>query len=162
LHRMILLAQSGQKTAVEKLSRKPPRQYLSLLASPDHLSNTLTSSQAPTSSNILILSPCIAQPPLNQISQQTKAADKSDHALTYPSSNDSMLRKNINKMAFAPNELVGAAGYRYRFKELIQERSFLGRVWVATSENPCHVCCPTRKLKFLQIWTRSVYLERYS
>ncbi|KAH9211828.1 putative calcium/calmodulin dependent protein kinase [Leptodontidium sp. 2 PMI_412] len=44
-----------------------------------------------------------------------------------------MLRKNIAKMAFAPNELIGAAGYCYRFKELIQEKPSLGRVWVATS-----------------------------
>ncbi len=34
----------------------------------------------------------------------------------------------------APSELVGAAGRRYRFKELLQERPHLGRVWLATSE----------------------------
>jgi hypothetical protein len=44
-----------------------------------------------------------------------------------------MLRKSIAKLAF--NELVGAAGRRYQFKELLQERPFLGRVWLATSEN---------------------------
>lgn len=37
-----------------------------------------------------------------------------------PSSKDSMLRKNITKLAFAPNELVGATGALYRFKELIK------------------------------------------
>jgi len=71
-------------------------------------------------------------------------------------------RKNIAKMASAPNELVGAAGCRYRFKELIQEKPSLGRVWLATSETPRQICYLTRKLTLFQIWTRSVYLERYS
>ncbi|KAF4628091.1 hypothetical protein G7Y89_g10060 [Cudoniella acicularis] len=39
-------------------------------------------------------------------------------------------------MASAPTELVGAAGSRYRFMELIQERPHLGRVWLATFEIP--------------------------
>ncbi|OBT99768.1 hypothetical protein VE01_02000 [Pseudogymnoascus verrucosus] len=44
-----------------------------------------------------------------------------------------MLRKSIAKLASVPNELVGAAGRRYQFKELLQERPLLGRVWLATS-----------------------------
>jgi hypothetical protein len=57
-----------------------------------------------------------------------------------------MLRKNIAKMGSAPDELIGLTGCRYRFKELIQERPSLGRVWLATSENPRHMCATTRKL----------------
>jgi hypothetical protein len=49
-------------------------------------------------------------------------------------------------MASIPSELIGAAGRRYLFKELIQERPHLGRVWLATSEHPCHSYHPTRKL----------------
>ena len=41
-------------------------------------------------------------------------------------------------MASIPSEMIGAAGRRYLFKELIQERPHLGRVWLATSEDPSH------------------------
>lgn len=34
-------------------------------------------------------------------------------------------------MACAPNEYIGASGSRYRFKELLQERPSMGRVWLA-------------------------------
>lgn len=47
-----------------------------------------------------------------------------------------MLRKSIARMASVPNELAGAAGRRYKFKELIQERPHIGCVWLATSEFP--------------------------
>ncbi|MCJ1254545.1 hypothetical protein MMC24_002360 [Lignoscripta atroalba] len=36
-------------------------------------------------------------------------------------------------MASTSSELIGTAGHRYLFKELIQERPHLGRVWLATS-----------------------------
>ncbi|EAS29543.3 serine/threonine protein kinase [Coccidioides immitis RS] len=36
-------------------------------------------------------------------------------------------------MSPPPTELIGAAGRRYLFKQLIQERPHLGRVWLATS-----------------------------
>ncbi|KAK2766005.1 hypothetical protein FQN54_007520 [Arachnomyces sp. PD_36] len=36
-------------------------------------------------------------------------------------------------MVSPPSELVGAAGRRYIFKQLIQERPHIGRVWMATS-----------------------------
>lgn len=45
-----------------------------------------------------------------------------------------MLRKNFSQMVSVPYEFVGAAGCRYRSKELIPERPFLGRVWLAMSE----------------------------
>lgn len=73
-----------------------------------------------------------------------------------------MLRKNIAKMASAPNELLGAAGCRYRFKELIQERPYLGRVWLATSEIPRHSYSPIRELTPFQIRTRSICVKGYS
>ncbi|EER25435.1 Protein kinase domain containing protein [Coccidioides posadasii C735 delta SOWgp] len=41
--------------------------------------------------------------------------------------------KDALKMASALNELIGMSGCRYRFKELIQERPHIGRVWLATS-----------------------------
>ncbi|KFY43408.1 hypothetical protein V494_02007 [Pseudogymnoascus sp. VKM F-4513 (FW-928)] len=44
-----------------------------------------------------------------------------------------MLQKSIARMAAMPNELIGAAGRRYKFKELLQERQISGRVWLATS-----------------------------
>lgn len=56
-----------------------------------------------------------------------------------------MLRKSV-KMASTPSELIGAAGRRYLFKELIQERPHLGRVWLATSEHPYHSYHPIREL----------------
>lgn len=34
-----------------------------------------------------------------------------------------------------PGELIGAAGCRYLFKQLIQERPHIGRVWLATCEH---------------------------
>lgn len=43
-----------------------------------------------------------------------------------------MLRTSV-KVASTSSELVGATGRRYFFKELIQERPHLGRVWLATS-----------------------------
>jgi hypothetical protein len=55
-----------------------------------------------------------------------------------------MLEKAV-KLASTSGELIGAAGRRYVFKELIQERPHLGRVWVATLERP-HNSHPTRKL----------------
>jgi hypothetical protein len=64
-----------------------------------------------------------------------------------------MLRGSV-KMASTPSELIGAAGRRYLFKELIQERPYIGRVWLATSEHPCHSYHPTRELTTFQIWTR--------
>jgi hypothetical protein len=64
-----------------------------------------------------------------------------------------MLRKSA-KIAFIPSELIGAAGRRYLFKELIQERSHLGRVWLATSEHPCRSYHLTRELTTFQIRTR--------
>jgi hypothetical protein len=60
----------------------------------------------------------------------------------------------LRKMASIPSELIGAAGRRYLFKELIQERLYLGRVWLATSEHPCHSYHPTRELTTFQIRTR--------
>lgn len=44
-------------------------------------------------------------------------------------------------MAAPSSELIGAAGCRYLFKQLIQERPQLGRVWLATCEHtrPHHV-----------------------
>ncbi|PYI08452.1 putative calcium/calmodulin dependent protein kinase [Aspergillus sclerotiicarbonarius CBS 121057] len=44
-----------------------------------------------------------------------------------------MFRRTIAKMASAPSEYVGASGSSYRFKELLQERPLVGRVWLATS-----------------------------
>ena len=64
-----------------------------------------------------------------------------------------MLRKGV-KMASTPRELVGATGRRYLFKELIQERPRLGRVWLATSEHLCHSYYPTGELTTFQIRTR--------
>lgn len=65
----------------------------------------------------------------------SKAGYISEHAIN-SSSDDSMLQKNIVKMASMPNELVGATGSRYWFKELIQDRQSTGPVWLATSEKP--------------------------
>ncbi|KFY25144.1 hypothetical protein V493_04808 [Pseudogymnoascus sp. VKM F-4281 (FW-2241)] len=39
-----------------------------------------------------------------------------------------MLRKSVARMASTPNELIGVAGRRYLFKELVQERPHIGRV----------------------------------
>ena len=72
-----------------------------------------------------------------------------------------MLRKSV-KMASTPSELIGAAGRRYLFKELIQERPHLGRVWLATSEHPRHSYHPTGELTTFQIRTRKICLEGYS
>ena len=38
-------------------------------------------------------------------------------------------------MAPPPSELVGAAGRRYVFRQLIQERPHFGRVWLAKCVN---------------------------
>lgn len=75
-----------------------------------------------------------------------------------------MLRKSIPQVASAPYELVGAAGCRYRFKEIMQERPFLGRVWLATSELPFLLCHLPYKLiiVFRSGRARSIHLERYS
>lgn len=64
-------------------------------------------------------------------------------------------------MASAPGELIGAAGRCYRFKELIQERPYLGRVWLATSEIPRHLYYPARELTLFQIGTGTICLEGY-
>jgi len=48
-----------------------------------------------------------------------------------------MLR-HVAKVASVPVELVGAAGCRYRFKELLQDRPHLSRVWLATFRLPRH------------------------
>ena len=45
-----------------------------------------------------------------------------------------MFRQSISRTTSKINELVGASGCRYRFKELIQERPHVGRVWLATSD----------------------------
>ncbi|KAB8216258.1 putative calcium/calmodulin dependent protein kinase [Aspergillus novoparasiticus] len=44
-----------------------------------------------------------------------------------------MFRRAIAKMASSSNLSVGATGSRYRFKQLIQGRPHVGRVWLATS-----------------------------
>jgi hypothetical protein len=47
---------------------------------------------------------------------------------------NTMFRRNIAKMASVPNEYIGASGSCYRFKELLQERPSVGRVWLAKSD----------------------------
>ncbi|RAK96387.1 putative calcium/calmodulin dependent protein kinase [Aspergillus ibericus CBS 121593] len=44
-----------------------------------------------------------------------------------------MFKRTIVKMASVANEYIGASGSVYRFKELLQERAPLGRVWLAIS-----------------------------
>ncbi|KAE8338728.1 hypothetical protein BDV24DRAFT_153340 [Aspergillus arachidicola] len=44
-----------------------------------------------------------------------------------------MFRRTIAKMASSSNLSVGPTGSRYQFKQLIQERPHVGRVWLATS-----------------------------
>lgn len=46
-----------------------------------------------------------------------------------------MIRNNIPKLASKQSEMVGTIGRRYQFKKLFQERSHLGRVWLATSDS---------------------------
>ncbi|KAI1113051.1 kinase domain-containing protein [Nemania sp. NC0429] len=43
------------------------------------------------------------------------------------------------KMSSLPRELIGISGRRYLFKELIQERPYMGRVWLATSGSEKYV-----------------------
>jgi hypothetical protein len=83
--------------------------------------------------------------------ESPKALSKAD----YPSAAaaTAMLRKSV-KMASTPGELIGAAGRRYLFKELIQERPHLGRVWLATSEHLCRSYYPSRELTTFQIRKR--------
>ena len=83
--------------------------------------------------------------------ESPKALSKADHQSSAAAT--AMLRKRV-KMASTPSELIGAAGRRYLFKELIQERPHLGRVWLATSEHPRHSYHPTGELTTFQIWTR--------
>ena len=71
-----------------------------------------------------------------------------------------MLQKAV-KMASTSSELIGTAGHRYLFKELIQERPHLGRVWLATSERP-DLSLRTRGLISFQIRTGEVCLEGHS
>ncbi|CEL10715.1 hypothetical protein ASPCAL13829 [Aspergillus calidoustus] len=44
-----------------------------------------------------------------------------------------MIRRSITKAASTPDKYIGASGTSYWFKELLQERPHLGRVWLATS-----------------------------
>lgn len=60
--------------------------------------------------------------------------------------NNSMIRKSVGRMTSTLSDLVGATGCRYQFKELIQERPHLGRVWCATSETLHHSHYLTREL----------------
>jgi hypothetical protein len=65
--------------------------------------------------------------------ESRKALSKAEHPSAAAAT--AMLRKSV-KMTSIPSELIGAAGRRYLFKELIQERPYLGRVWLATSDHP--------------------------
>jgi len=49
-----------------------------------------------------------------------------------------MLRK-LSTAASSSLEKIGATGRRYHFKELIQERPIIGRVWIATSDLLCRL-----------------------
>lgn len=46
---------------------------------------------------------------------------------------------HCDNIALMATGLLGATGRRYIFKELIQERPNLGRVWLATSAYPFHL-----------------------
>lgn len=54
--------------------------------------------------------------------------------------NKNMLGRNIAKIVLAHREVVGTAGCRYVFQNLIQERSHLGWAWLARSEGSHCVC----------------------
>jgi hypothetical protein len=43
--------------------------------------------------------------------------------------------RSITRMAAFPRDFIGATGRHYVFKQLIQERPHLGRVWLATSDH---------------------------
>lgn len=62
-----------------------------------------------------------------------------------------MLR-TIVTMASLPAELIGATGRRYCFKELLQERRHLGRVWTAMFESIL-LHWLYRGLTHYQVWT---------
>jgi hypothetical protein len=97
-------------------------------------------------------------------SESRGALSKAEHpsaAAAVAAAATAMLRKSV-KMTSIPSELIGAAGRRYLFKELIQEKPHLGRVWLAMSEHPCHSYHPTRELTTFQIRTRQICLEGYS
>lgn len=66
-------------------------------------------------------------------------------------------------MAPPPSELIGTTGRRYLFKQLIQERLHLGRVWLATCEHTySHHVAQVGELTVLQIRTRQIRLEGHS
>ncbi|KAL2796586.1 putative calcium/calmodulin dependent protein kinase [Aspergillus keveii] len=44
-----------------------------------------------------------------------------------------MIKRSILQLASTPKKYIGASGASYWFKELLQERPHLGRVWLATS-----------------------------
>lgn len=44
-----------------------------------------------------------------------------------------MFRKTLPRMARPSNDYVGATGSLYRLKHIIQERPYVGRVWLAMS-----------------------------
>jgi hypothetical protein len=91
---------------------------------------------------------------LSRIWESPKALSKADHpSSAAAAAATAMLRKSA-KMTSVPSELIGAAERRYLFKELIQERPHLGRVWLATSEQSCHSYYPTRELtsSHLEVW----------
>ncbi|PYH34418.1 putative calcium/calmodulin dependent protein kinase [Aspergillus neoniger CBS 115656] len=44
-----------------------------------------------------------------------------------------MFRRTIARMAEAPTDYVGATGSRYQFGSMIQEKPYVGRVWLAKS-----------------------------
>lgn len=48
--------------------------------------------------------------------------------------------------------LIGSTGRSYSFKKLIQERPHLGRVWLASFEQPAHVADLSNRLILSQIW----------
>jgi hypothetical protein len=70
-----------------------------------------------------------------------------------------MFRRTSAKMASAPTEFIVASGSCCWFKELLQERPHMARVWLATS-HVLHPCSLVRSW-FLYIWTRSVCSDNY-
>jgi hypothetical protein len=93
-------------------------------------------------------------------SDSREALSKAEHPP--PAAAATAMLRNSVKMTSIPSELIGAAGRRYLFKELIQEKPHLDRVWLAMSEHPCHSYHPTRELTTFQIRTRQICLEGYS
>lgn len=72
------------------------------------------------------------------ISVETLVRIISTRALKRPSTAlPSVIRRleTCLRMASSQSELTGAAGRRYFFKKLFQERAHLGRVWLATFES---------------------------